>query len=48
MALFAFTGLKMKYATNKLQMYISERGGGFSYISKHTAICNDNPIAENY
>ena len=34
-ALFAFTGLKMKYATNKLQMYISAAGGGwFSYILK--------------
>lgn len=45
--MFAFTGLKMKYATNKLQMYILAGGGReFFYILK-TLLSNGNPIVEN-
>lgn len=38
MALFAFTGLKMKYATNKLQMYISAGRGIPLYFYKHCCL----------
>lgn len=44
--MFAFTRLKRKYATNKLQMYISIVWGWFFYVSKNITICNDNPIVE--
>lgn len=47
MALFAFTGPERKYATNKLQMYISAAGGGPG-VSMNAAVCNDNPIVENH